>query len=141
MASNRLRRHKVGRSRKVLFDSSFLIAVMERPTPWLQDIQEKLGGFEPVVIAPVYAELERLASGNSHAARFASLAKQLVDGGTLKLAGGEVDRADEELVSMALDEGAVVATVDSALIEQLEASGVRVIRLRGGRVEAEGPFS
>ncbi len=140
MASNRLRPHKVRRLRKVLFDSSFLIAVMERPTPWLQDIQEMLGGFEPVVIAPVYGELEQLASGNSRAARFASLAKQLVDGGTLKLAGGRGDRADEELVSKALDEGAVVATVDSALIEQLKASGVQVIRLRGGRVEAKGPF-
>ena len=57
LASNRLGPHKVARPRKVLFDSSFLIAVMEHPTTWREDIIEKLGSFEPVVIAPVYDEL------------------------------------------------------------------------------------
>ena len=50
--------------------------------------------------------------------------------------GGE--RADEELVSKALDDHAIVATLDSALIEHLKASRVGVVRLRGGRVELDG---
>jgi len=124
--------------RRVLFDSSFLIAVMERPTSWLEDIIEKVGSFEPVIITPVYAELERLAAGKSRGARYASLAKQLADSGALKVENTGGERADEELVSKALDDGALVATVDAALIEQLRASRVGVIRLRGGRVELDG---
>jgi len=140
LASNRLRPDKV-KKRRVLFDSSFLISVMERPTPWLEDILEKVGGFEPVVITPVYAELERLAAGRGRGARFASLAKQLADSGALKVENTGGERADDELISRALDDGALVATVDSALIEQLKASRVGVVRLRGGRVELEGPLS
>jgi len=124
--------------RRVLFDSSFLIAVMERPTSWLEDIIEKVGSFEPVIITPVYAELERLAAGKSRGARYASLAKQLADSGALKVENTGGERADEELVSKALDDEALVATVDSALIEQLRASRVGVIRLRSGRVELDG---
>ena len=111
---------------------------MERPTSWLEDIIEKVGSFEPVIITPVYAELERLAAGKSRGARYASLAKQLADSGALKVENTGGERADEELVSKALDDGALVATVDAALIEQLRASRVGVIRLRGGRVELDG---
>ena len=138
MASNRLRPDKVGRPRKVLFDSSFLIAVMEHPTSWREDLLEKLGSFEPVIITPVYAELGRLAAGKSRGARFASLAKQLADSGALKVEDTGGDRADEELVSKALDDDAIVATLDSALIEHLKASRVGVVRLRGDRVELDG---
>jgi rRNA-processing protein FCF1 len=140
LASNRLRPDKVKKPRKVLFDSSFLMAVMEHPTTWLQDIGEKVGGFEPVVITPVYSELERLASGKSRGARFASLAKQLADSGALKIEETGGEKADDELVSRALSDGAMVATVDSDLIEQLQASRVGVVRLRGGRVEVDGLF-
>jgi rRNA-processing protein FCF1 len=114
---------------------------MEHPTPWREDILEKVGSFEPVIITPVYAELERLAVGKSRGARFASLAKQLADRGALKVEDTGGERADEELVSKALDDGAMVATVDAALIEQLKASRVGVVRLRGGRVEFDGRLS
>ena len=110
---------------------------MERPTSWSEDILEKVGRFEPVVITPVYAELERLAAGRRREARFASLAKQLADSGSLKVEDTGGERADEELVSKALDDDAFVATVDAALIEQLRASRVGVLRLRRGRVELD----
>lgn len=142
MASNRFGSDKIRRRPlRVLFDSSFLIAVMEHPTPWQRDMLEKLGGFEAVVIEPVYAELGRLAAAGGRPSRYASLAKELVDSGVLKreMAGGR--RADEELVSRALDERAMVATVDSALMEQLRASRVGVVTLRNGRIEAKSPLS
>ena len=41
----------------------------------------------------------------------------------------------EELVSYALAEGAVVATIDGELMRQLRATHVEVLSLRGGRVE------
>ena len=135
MATNRLGPDKVRRPVKVFFDSSFLIAVMEDPTPWQDDILEKMGRFEPVVIEPVYLELKRLARGRTKKSRFASLAVMLVDEGKIKLERSGGTRADEELVSCALRDGATVATIDHDLIRQLKASHVEVLSLRGGRVE------
>ena len=139
MASDRVGPDKVRRPVKVFFDSSFLIAVMEDPTPWQADILEKVGRFEPVVIEPVYAELSRLAKGRTRQSRFASLAVALVDDGKLKLerSGGGGTHADEELISCALRDGATVATIDGDLIRQLKASHVEVLSLRGG--EGRGP--
>lgn len=135
MAPNRVGPRKVAPPRKVLFDSSFLIAVMEHPTPWREGILEKLGNFEPVVIQPVYDELARLAGGRNRASRYATLAKEMADSGELtvqKPTGS--GQADDELISLALDEGAFVATLDAELIRQLKALGVGVIVLSGGRV-------
>jgi rRNA-processing protein FCF1 len=119
----------------VLFDSSFLIAVMERPTPWREDILESVGSFEGVVIKPVYDELERLAGGKNRASRYASLAKEVVDRGELVIQNPTGrGMADDELISLALDLGALVATLDAGLIRQLKALHVGVIILSGGRV-------
>jgi len=135
MASDRVRSSKVEQRTKVLFDSSFLIAVMEHPTSWLEDITEKVGGFRPVVIRPVYEEIERLASSRNRASRFASLAKEMVERGVLLVeeSAGH-GRTDDELISTALGSGAIVATVDAQLITQLKALRVRTITLAGGRV-------
>ncbi len=135
MASDRFGRRKVAHPRRVLFDTSFLMAVMERPTPWLEDITDRVGSFEPLVIAPVYDELARLARRGDGASRFASLAKDLVDRGQLRLwqsVGNGL--ADDELISLALEDDAVVATLDKELIRQLKASGVKVLSLSRGRV-------
>ena len=135
MASDRLRRDKVGKPRKVLFDSSFLIAVMEHPTSWEEDLLEKVGGFEGVIILPIYAELVSLADRRERESGFARLALELVDMGRIVLENAGGGQPDDELVSYALSHDALVATVDEALIEQLEAARVGIIRLRGGRVQ------
>ena len=67
-----------------------------------------------------------------------TLAKQLADSGALKVEETGGERADDELMSKALDDDALVATVDEALIEQLRAARIGVLRLRGGRVELDG---
>lgn len=136
MAVDRLRPDKVKRPLKVLFDSSFLIAVMERPTTWREDILERVGAFEGVVIEPVYSELRNLAAGGGRRSGFARLALGLLDDGKLRLERTNAGRADEELVSYALQEGAVVASIDAALIKRLEALHVPVLSLSRGRVEA-----
>ena len=38
---------------------------MEKPTPWQNDLLEKLGNYEGVIIGPVYAELGRIADGRA----------------------------------------------------------------------------
>ena len=42
--------------------------------------------------------------------------------------------ADDELISLALDEDALVATLDAKLISELKAVHVGVVSLSGGRV-------
>ncbi len=133
-SSARLRPQKGGKGRVVVFDSSFLIAVMERPTPWDQDIVEKMGSFVPVVVASVRDELKRLASTDVRKGRFAALALELLDRGDLSLEPDGGGKPDDEIVSFALKEGAAVATIDSDLAARLRAARVGVITLRGGRV-------
>jgi rRNA-processing protein FCF1 len=126
---------KKKRRRAVAFDSSFLVAVMERPTPWNEDILEKVGAFTPVILASVRDELARLAAEGDKRGRFAALALRLLEEGTFSLEQDGRGDPDDEIISFALREGAAVATIDSELAERLRASRVQtVITLRGGRV-------
>lgn len=134
MAVDRVRPDKVRGPRKVLFDSSFLIAAMERPTPWQHDIVGYLGRIDGVVLQPVRAELERLAGAGGRQSSYARLALELIDRGALRFEASGRGRADDELVSQALRDGAAVATIDGNLIRQLRASHVEVVSLRSGRV-------
>ena len=117
------------------FDSSFLLAVMETPTPWSEDMIEKVGAFTPVVLSSVRDELERLASKGGKRGRFAALALGLVGEGVFSLEPDGKGKPDDEIISFALREGAAVATLDSELAKRLRASRVQtVITLRRGRV-------
>jgi len=119
----------------VAFDTSFIIAILERPTPWREDILEKLGAFTPVVLLSVRDELARLASKGEKKGRYADLALGLLQNGTFSLEADGSGKPDDEIVSFALREGAAVATIDSELVERLRALRVEtVITLRGGRV-------
>lgn len=124
-----------GGKRKVVLDSSFIIAVMQRPTPWAEDITEKLGGFSPVVLASVRRELEGLARRGDKRGRFAALGLELLDTGKLESVPDGGGSPDDEIISFALREGAAVATIDGELAEMLRASRVAgVVTLREGRV-------
>jgi rRNA-processing protein FCF1 len=119
----------------VAFDSSFLVAVMERPTTWNEDIVEKVGSFTPVVLSSVRDELGRLAAKGDRKGRFAALALELLEQGRFSLEPDGKGKPDDEIISFALREGAAVATIDADLARRLRASRVQtVITLRGGRV-------
>ena len=125
----------VRKRRAVAFDSSFLIAVMERPTTWSEDITDNLGAFTPVVLSSVRNELSRLAARGDKKGKFAALALELLRQGTFTLEPDGKGKPDDEIISFALREGAAVATLDSELAEMLRASRVTtIISLRGGRV-------
>ena len=135
MAAHRVGPRKVEPLQRLLLDSSFLIAVVEHPTRWREDLLEKIGKFEPVVILPVYDELANLSAGRTRARRYAALAKELVDRGDFLLVEARGTRtADDELVSLALEGNAAVATLDRELAAQLRAAHVPVVGLRKGRV-------
>jgi rRNA-processing protein FCF1 len=126
----------VGRKKRaVVFDSSFLVAVIERPTTWREDILGSIGAFTPVVLTSVRDELARLASKGDRKGSFAALALELIWQGMFSLEPDGKGKPDDEIISFALREGAAVATIDSELAERLRASHVStLITLRGGRV-------
>ncbi|MGD0395907.1 MAG: PIN domain-containing protein [Nitrososphaerales archaeon] len=117
---------------KVIFDSSFLMAVVEHPTTWFEDITEMIGRFEPVALECVLAELERLASGDGKKGRAARVALELAGKFSRVPCGGA--GTDEEMVSAAITMDAAVATADRDLARSLEVRRVRVVGLRSGRV-------
>ena len=117
---------------QILFDSSFLMAVVERPTTWFEDMVERMGRFQPVLLECVREELEKLAAGEGKKSRSARVALEMASG----FAGGPCGGAsvDDELISHALTGGGVVATVDGALLRSLRAAHAKGVTLRRGRI-------
>jgi rRNA-processing protein FCF1 len=117
---------------KVIFDSSFLMAVVEEPTTWYEDIVEGLGSFEPVLLDCVRGELEKMAAAQDKRARVARVSLDLAS----EFSSAPCGRAsvDDEIASAALSTKALVATTDSVLARSLQAAHVRVVSLKSGRV-------
>jgi len=108
------------------------MAVVETPTTWFEDIVDQVGKFEPVLLECVGEELQRLASGKGGRSRSARVALGLsARFNRLACAGA---RVDDEIISTALTEGALVATTDAELARAAKAAHLRVISLRKGRV-------
>ncbi len=116
----------------VIFDSSFLMAVAETPTTWFEDIVDRVGKFQPILLDCVRDELSKLASGQGRKSRAARVGLDIASSFKPHPCGSA--RVDDEIVSMALTEGAIVATADSALIKSLKGAHLRVISLKQGRV-------
>ncbi len=121
--------------KQVVFDSSFLMAVVENPTTWFEDIVDRVGKFEPVLPECVRSELEELASGQGKKSRSARASLELASGFTPVSCGKA--KVDDEIASMALSRGALAATVDSALLRTLKGVHVKVVTLHSGRVALE----
>ncbi len=121
--------------KQVIFDSSFLMAVVESPTTWFEDIVDAIGRFQPVLLGCVRAELDKLASGQGRKARAARVSLDLASKFSSLPCGGS--KVDDEIMSAALSSKALVATADGGLARSLRAAHVRVISLRGGRVSVE----
>ncbi|MDG6983589.1 MAG: hypothetical protein JRN28_03450 [Nitrososphaerota archaeon] len=117
---------------KVVFDSSFLMAVAEVPTTWFDDMVQGLGRFQPVLLDCVKAELSALAASQGRKSRSARVALELASKFEAGACGS--GSVDDEVVSYALSNGAVVATADSQMIHSLRAAHARAVTLRQGRV-------
>ena len=118
--------------RKVVFDSSFVMAIVENPTTWYEDIVERVGKFEPVILDCAKSELDRLAQGESKRARYAKLALELTKEFEVERCGGLT--VDDEIASYGKGARAIVATLDAALLTRLRKMRVDAITLRSGRV-------
>lgn len=116
---------------KVIFDSSFLMAVAERPTNWSDDIMQEVGKMDPVVLDCVVDELARLSSGRGKRSKTASVAAEIARGFARMKSGPA--HPDEEIMSAAISTKAAVATADKELARSLMARRVPVFGLRAGR--------
>ena len=121
--------------RQVIFDSSFLMAVVETPTTWFEDMVDDVGKFQPVLLDCVRAELEKLASGYGKKSRSARVSLDLASKFATIQCGKA--RVDDEVLSAALSHDAMVATADRELAHSLRAAHVRVISLGSGRVNVD----
>jgi rRNA-processing protein FCF1 len=117
---------------RVIFDSSFLMAVAEAHTTWSEDMLEEIGRFEPTLLGCVRTELERIAAGGGRKARNARVALSLASKFT-EIPCGRAP-VDDEIVSAAMSIGALVATSDAALARTLRATKVKVFSLSQRRV-------
>ena len=111
------------------------MAVAARPTTWFEDIVDKVGKFEPVMLDCVRAELERLASRDGKRSRAARVGLEMASGFKAEHSG--MGRVDDEIGSAARTSGSMVATADSELARTLRASHIGVISLKRGRVSVE----
>jgi rRNA-processing protein FCF1 len=118
--------------KQVVFDSSFLMAVVERPTTWYEDIVDSAGRFQPVLLDCVREELEGLASGKGKKARTARVALDLARRFESARCGGA--SVDDEIISASASRGALLATSDSGLASSARGAHLTVISLHGGRV-------
>ena len=118
--------------RLLVFDSSFLIAVVEHPTSWYEDIVERIGKFDPVILECVKWELERITSRPTRRGRFAALALEAAKSFQSEKCGGA--STDAEIISFAKSHNAAVATVDGQMVKRLRRMKVVVFTLRSGRV-------
>lgn len=118
---------------KVVFDSSFLMSVVEEPTTWFEDMTEEAGHFQPVLLGCVKQEMERLAEGQGKKARTARVALEMASKFTVEPCGRA--SVDDEIVSYALTSGALAATVDANLLSALKGAHARAFTLRSGRTQ------
>jgi rRNA-processing protein FCF1 len=121
--------------KRVIFDSSFLMAVVENPTTWFEDMVDALGKFEPVLPDCVRRELQELVAEGGRRSRVArvclEVASEFAD-----LHCGEA-QVDDEIVSAALATHAAIATTDSSLARSARGVHLKVASLRKGRVSVE----
>jgi rRNA-processing protein FCF1 len=116
---------------EVIFDSSFLMAVVEGPTAWREDMTELIGRVDPLILDCVETELRRIGSGDGRKAKVAKVALEIASGfGREKCGEGT---PDDEVVSVALKKSAAVATTDAGLAKTLRSVHVKVIGLKSGR--------
>ncbi len=110
------------------------MAVIETPTTWYEDIVEKVGKFEPVILDCVRDELARVSQEDTKRARYARLAMEL----TKDFAGGRCGglSVDDEIASYSESASALVASLDGRLLARLDKLHVGTITLRAGRVAA-----
>ncbi|MHA1217378.1 MAG: type II toxin-antitoxin system VapC family toxin [Candidatus Heimdallarchaeaceae archaeon] len=116
----------------IIIDSSMLMLPLERKINLSYEIERLVQiSFEIVVPQIVLDELKRLSEKESQSIKQkAKLALELANG-FVKIESNINCHADEEILRLALEKEAIVATNDTELRLRLREKGIVVISLRG----------
>ena len=116
---------------KVIFDTSFMIYICEKPSSILEEMEEALGKVEPVLPSPVVEELKRI-SRRKKSAKTALKAAQDME--VVKTMGP----ADRAIVNLAKELKAPVATLDLELASLLRKEGITYFTVKDDHLIAIG---
>lgn len=101
---------------KVIFDTSFIVYLLEKPSTVFEQLIDKVG--YPEIIAPesVYSELVRLSKRKKVVRKFKELKIDFVK--------GKKNKADEDLIELSRETGYPVFTLDLELAKKLAKEGL-----------------
>lgn len=116
---------------KIVFDTSFLLSIVAKPTDWEDQLKDILGNYEGIVLLPVRRELELLASKKNKKSKIARVALLISKNFNFV---EEAGKADEAIITYCMRNKAIAATTDNELRNTLMRNGVRVIVLSRGRL-------
>ncbi len=118
-------------SRYIVLDTSFLMALTELRFLSLGDLRKFYPNARLITTKSVVKELESFLKGKRRIA--ASVALQVIEKHGISVDGRYCGEADDDIMALAKELGAVVATFDLELKERLLKEGVPVIYLRAGK--------
>ena len=108
------------------------MSVVDHPTTWYEDIVDTIGKFRAVIPECVRKELLGISAGQGRRSRTAWVALDIAGEFDALPCGGAA--VDDEIISLALSNGASIATADSGLARTANAAHVMTITLSRGRV-------
>ena len=125
----------------VVLDTSALIYPFQTGVDFVKGIQEMV--LVPVIFAVtdgVVRELESIRRGRSPSLSMAA-EKALAFSKDLKVLHSDATNTDKQIVTLAKETGAAVATADSVLRRELRKRGIPVVFVsKGKRIRIEGNF-
>jgi rRNA-processing protein FCF1 len=117
--------------KEVVFDSSFLIAISEKPTDWEKQFNDALGAYVPVILSSVEEELKAIASKKGKKAMMARAALEIAR----RFKKVEVEgMADDSIVQYCNSKDAAAATTDRELASRLIKRKKNVFSIKEGRI-------
>ena len=126
---------ELSRNRMVILDTSVLISIFEKKIDIRDEISAEIGKAELLVPRSVLRELEKLYSLSKGSKR--RLAKAAIDyiysAGFKIVESEDEEDVDEDLIILAKNFDAAVATLDKELINKLRKEGIEIITWKNKR--------
>ena len=123
------------RNRMVILDTSVLISIFEKKIDIRDEISAEIGKAELLVPRSVLRELEKLYSlSKGSKRRLAKAAIDYIDSIGFKIIESEDEEdVDKDLIMLAKNFDAAVATLDKELINKLRKEGIEIITWKNKR--------
>lgn len=116
---------------KVIFDTSFIIYLCEKPSAAFKELEDLVGKVEPILPSSVFEELKRLVKRK----RSAKLALEAFKGIEVVKEEGPADKA---IINLARRLKVPVATLDKELASKLREEGIAYFTVKDDRIIVVG---